>query len=119
MVLLRFCGTSGAGQQSNLLARIVWAFAGSESIARVIEVDHLLQALQVSIVHVSFHEVRMGPLIGIPQGCRLEFSVEGIGMLPPVCIDIIRASQKVADSFIDEAITSRIGDVTILIGLVL
>src|SRR5262249_50723303 len=47
-----------------------------EFVARVVEVDDFLQALEVAIVHVGLDEVGARPLVHIPQRRDLELAVE-------------------------------------------
>src|SRR5882724_3848156 len=51
--LVQVCGDLG-GRPTRDSLRTRGATGGGKSIARVIEVDHFLQALQVAIVHVGF-----------------------------------------------------------------
>ncbi len=104
---------------SNLFTRIVLTLASPQTIARVIEMHHFLQALQVPVVHVGFDKIRTRPLVGIPQSRRLEFSIEGIRQSPPARIHICGPPQKTADSLIHEAATGRVGNVAVRIGSVL
>src|SRR5438874_5207212 len=81
--------------------------------------NNLFQALQISVVHVGFHEVGTRPLVHVSQRRCLELAVEGVRVLFPLRVDIARTSQEVTESSIDEVNARCIGRISVLVRLTL
>src|SRR6202011_6314909 len=85
----------------------------------------LLQAFEVAIVHVGFHETRHGTHVDIAQSGNLELGVELRRAFDPLRIRIevaaiaLQRAQEGADSGIDVRRTSEVGSVVALVGLAL
>jgi hypothetical protein len=94
-----------------LLARISH-LAPRQRVAGVIVMDHLLERLKVSIVHVGFHEAGgTRTLVDVPQGRCFVLSEKRLGLCRPLAVRILRTGQEATHPQIEEFKAVRIGGV--------
>src|SRR5262249_1791929 len=108
----------GQPEVPNRLIHVLWNLRGGpapdfltsgvmrttgKSVARVVEVDDLLQALKVAIVHIGLDEIGARAVFDISQRSHLKLAVELRSQPRPIPIRVeLRICEKGAYSFIQE-----------------
>ena len=77
-----------------LLARVSW-LASWKYIPRIVEVNDLFEAFEIAVVSVCFHELSIGPLIGISKRWNLDTAVVCSCVFDPVGIRYRGSAQEV------------------------
>ena len=106
----------GQSQATDRFIYVLWYFWGGptgrllsrgalrtarKAIARVVEVDDFLQALEVAVVHIGLDEIGARPFVDISHRAHLELAVESRSQLRPIRIRVkLRICKKGGDSFI-------------------
>ena len=94
-------------------------FASRQRVPGIVEMYHLLEALEVAVVHVRLHEIRPRALVDIPHRRNPEATVELRCKLFPSLIRVFRASQEIADAFVYNGLALWIGHIAERVGLCL
>src|SRR5262249_59949573 len=89
------------GRPTRRLLSCISVGTTGKAIARVVEMDHFLQVLEVAVVHIGFDEIRSRPPVDISQGGHLELALESRSELCPIRIRVkLPICKKAAYSFI-------------------
>src|SRR5207245_637851 len=75
--------------------------APRQRVASVVEVDHFLERLEVSVVHVRFHEIGARALGHVAQRWRFVLPGKRLGHRRPFATRILRAGEEAAYSRVE------------------